>query len=187
MQSKPVTRTPAELRADRETELREFIEASLLRADQSGPASVLLVARSPDSVAFQSLFSLSGSLSRRGISARIVIMSGEAGERWNVDFERGFQHEIRLGHDLRLLDAHEQIVAGEAAVWFGDSMRREPERRDAFCQFNRDNSEMARRSRRTFEHLWSVCKPLYRHEFPLAGSLSAAAETLAVWQPLTRN
>lgn len=187
MQSKPLPRNPADLRAERETELKDFIEGSLLGADPVEAASVLLVARSPESVAFQSLFSLSGALTCRGISARVVILSGEPGERWNVEFEPGFQHEIRLGHDIRLLDAHEQIVAGDAAVWFGDSMRREPERRDAFSQFNRDNSEMARRARMTFDHLWSVCRPLYRHEFALAGSLSAAADTLAAWHPLSRQ
>lgn len=204
MKLNALPRTPAELRADRELQLKDFIEAGTASLTRETSQSILLIARSPDSAAAAALLAVSGTLAQRGISARIVFISAEAGTNWNLSFSPGFCHEVRLGTDFRLLDAHEQLVIGDCAVWFGDSMRREPERRDAFIHFSPANAELARRGRFTFEALWEGCKPLYRHSFQAVaeaakdipadavGETPAAVAgeviaTLDAWQPSSRH
>jgi hypothetical protein len=59
----------------------------------------------------------------------------------------------KAGHPA-LCDAHEQLVLGTTFSWQGDSMRRDPETRDAFETFECFNSEAARRATRTFQVLW---------------------------------
>lgn len=201
MQLKALPRTPADLRADRELQLKEFIEAGTASLNETTSHTVLLIARSPDSAACRALLACSAALEQRGISARIVFMTADAGQRWNLSFSPGFCHEVRLGTDFRLLDAHEQLIVGDTSVWFGDSMRREPERRDAFIHFSRENAELARRGRFTFESLWAGCRPLYQHAFTPAVDTAAetpaetqaaavagdALATLDAWQPPSRH
>jgi len=187
MQSKALPRTPADLRADRELQLKEFVESSIASAQSCEQRELLLVARSPESLACQVVFGLSATLEKHGITARIVLMAAGAGEQWSLEFAPGFCHEIRLGTDHRLLDAHEQLVIGAAAIWYGDSMRREPERRDALALFTADNAEAGRRGRLTFDRLWSGCRPLYRHEFTPAEPTPVPLERAPTAPALPRN
>ncbi|MFM9941091.1 MAG: hypothetical protein ACKVP7_16545 [Hyphomicrobiaceae bacterium] len=200
MQSKALSRNSADLRADRELQLTQFIEAAIAGLAKGEGSDLILLARSPESLVCRAVFAQSASLEQNGISARIVLMAAAPGERWNLEFSPGFRHEMRLGVDHRLLDAHEQLVIGATSIWYGDSMRREPERRDAFTQFCSDHVEMARRGRMTFEALWAGCRPLYQRaaeqsvatapasllspEAPIAGDIAAS---LQAWQPSTRN
>lgn len=200
MRSNVLPRSPSELRAERELQIKSFIEAALVDNDGDRSESLLVVARSPESAVVRAVFSLSGLLDAHKISARIVLMAGGEGERWTLDFCPGFQHEARIATDPRVLDAHEQLVIGGKATWFGDSMRREPEKRDAFMQFTASDKEVARRSRLTFEWLWARCQPLYRHEasgtIPMAldsgetGTAAIAQDVLATlnaWLPSSRH
>lgn len=192
MQSKALPRPSTDLRADRELQLTQFIEAGLANLEHGLETGLLLVARSPESTACRAVFALSGTLAERGITARIILMAAEPGKRWNLAFAPGFQHEVRLGLDHRLLDAHEQIVIGTTAIWYGDSMRREPERRDAFIQFINCNAAANRGGRMTFASLWAGCRPLYDRAVTCGAAETCDAAlaqevlaTLGDWQPST--
>ncbi|MEM8973822.1 MAG: hypothetical protein AAGD43_17320 [Pseudomonadota bacterium] len=67
---------------------------------------------------------------------------------------------VRWAQNIRLLDAHEQLVLSDSCCWTGDCMRREPAKRDAFECFADDCKETARWARISFDRLWSVSIPL---------------------------
>ncbi len=165
MQTKAPARSEIREREDRELQLKEFIRGAL-EAVKSGPGEILLVARAPESVAAKALFAMSDECAARQIRARIVFAGGalvKTGEAWHLSFDPAFQHEIRILHDGRFLDGHEQLVLGVQAQWFGDSMRREPDKRDAFAMFKNEDEVGAGRSRATFDRLWSLAVPVYAH------------------------
>ena len=56
--------------------------------------------------------------------------------------------------DQRLVAAHEQLVLAPDYAWIGDSMRREPSRRDTFERFAPASAEVAMQATRSFERLW---------------------------------
>lgn len=165
MQTKAPARSEIREREDREQQLKEFIRAAL-EAVKSGPREILLVARAPESIAAKALFAVSDECAVRHIRARIVFAGGalvKTGEAWHLSFDPAFHHEIRILHDARFLDGHEQLVLGIQAQWFGDNMRREPDKRDAFAMFKGKDEEGAGRSRATFERLWNLAVPVYAH------------------------
>ena len=194
--------SPSELRDERELQIKTFIGAAVDAAIVSPVDDLLLVARSPESAAARAVFGLSPSLAARGMSARIILLAANPGDHWTLEFAPGFRHETRLANDPRLLDAHEQLVIGDRSLWFGDSMRREPEKRDAFMQFIDGDDETVRRARMTFARLWESARPLYRHEqtqaatplveviAPGAGDAALASDVLATlnaWRPSSRH
>ena len=124
------------------------------------------MARAPESVAAKALFAVSEQLAKHRITARIVLAGGavvKSGDSWHLSFDPGFRHEIRILHDVRFLDGHEQLVLGCNSQWFGDSMRREPDKRDAFTMFLNDDQVAAGRSRATFDRLWALAEAVYVH------------------------
>lgn len=170
MQIKAPARTDNREREDREQQLKEFMRAAL-EAVKSGPGEILLVARAPESLAAKALFAISDECASRSIRARIVFAGGalvKTGEAWHLSFDPAFRHEIRLLHDARFLDGHEQLVLGATAQWFGDSMRREPDKRDALALYKQADHEGASRSRATFERLWALAIPVYAHSMATA-------------------
>ena len=62
--------------------------------------------------------------------------------------------ECRVVRDQRLIAAHEQLVLAPDYAWIGDSMRREPSRRDTFERFAPASAEIAMQATRSFERLW---------------------------------
>jgi len=72
--------------------------------------------------------------------------------------------EVRHAFDLRLLDAHEQLVLGQRSAWCGDCMRRNPSERDAFESFLRDDLILSAWAGKTFTRLW-----VNAQEIPVSG------------------
>src|SRR5262249_10884562 len=68
--------------------------------------------------------------------------------------------QIRWARDVRLMDAHEQLVLDEQTSWIGDSMRREPLKHDAFETFAADCPDTARCLTVFFERLWQASEPI---------------------------
>lgn len=200
MRSKPPVASDALRMETREERLKAFMSEALEQTPGARPDAILVVARSPESAVARAIFALSPSLAARSIGARMVFASSSAmasGEVWQLSFDRGFAHEIRLVANPRFLAAHEQLVIGDGAVWFGDSMRREPDKRDAFSSYSRDGAE-ALRARQTFARLWAGAEPLYVHQLdgpmPIAvdGAASGvlppeAAAAPAVWHAPNRH
>ena len=55
--------------------------------------------------------------------------------------------------DIRLLDAHEQLVLDAATAWVGDCMRRDPSRRDTY-EFYSNCPVTARHAVCSFAQMW---------------------------------
>ena len=203
MRMKSAPRTEDLERAEREQKLKDFIIANLDHLQQ-GADSILLVARAPNGPASRVLFQLTSELASRQLGAQIAFagaVNASTGETWRFGFDPDFTHEIRLLRDPRFLDGHEQLVLGGRSLWFGDSMRREPDKRDAFTCFFDGDVAAANQARSTFQRLWSSGEPIYAHslpdpvcppkpeatEQPASAVPPNAIDTLEAWQVSTRH
>jgi hypothetical protein len=145
---------------EREHQIARFIRQYLDMAAHDGPQAVLLVARSGESPVARALKDAAVEIASRGIGVRMIVASAErVQDLWPTT--AGCQgREIRIASNPRLLDAHEQLVLGQRATWFGDSLRRDPLKRDAFESYTADDAAAAGRARSAFERLWQVTEPL---------------------------
>jgi hypothetical protein len=135
---------------DKHTRICDFIRQHLT-AGGDCPRIVLVVARSAQSPVLQALHTVVRDGVIPGIEARIVVVDEEAGA---VAGDAGeLACDVRIANNPRLLDAHEQLIVGDA-TWYGDSMRRDPMKRDAFECFVTNDLAAARRARATFDRLW---------------------------------
>jgi hypothetical protein len=66
----------------------------------------------------------------------------------------------RVLRDPRFLYAHEQVVLGNASVWTGDCMRRDPAKRDCFESFFENDAAAAANAMTSFERLWAIALPV---------------------------
>jgi hypothetical protein len=135
---------------DKRIRICDFIRQHLT-AGGDCPRTVLVVARSAQSPVLQALHTVVRDGVIPGIEARVVIVDEEAGA---VAGDAGeLACAVRIANNPRLLDAHEQLIVGEA-TWYGDSMRRDPMKRDAFECFMVNDLVAVRRARATFDNLW---------------------------------
>ena len=209
MRLKSPPRNETTEREEREQQLRDFINSNLDSLSQ-GPDAMLLIARAPDSLPARILFEMSPVLASRRLGAQFAFTGAAVatdGDAWRMQFDPAFIHEIRVLRDPRYLDGHEQLVLGGRSMWFGDSMRREPDKRDAFASFIDGNEAASAHSRATFKRVWVAAKPIYAHgvaphtpappaeseAVPAAAAQLAAGmppgsvETLEAWQVSTRH
>ncbi len=203
MRLKPPARNETTEREEREQQLRDFIQSSM-DGMTGGADALLLLARAPDSLPARILFEMSETLAARGLGAQIALVGASValiGQSWKLNFDNGFGHEIRVLRDPRFLDGHEQLIIGERSLWFGDSMRREPEKRDAFSSFVKGDEAAARRNRQSFKRIWGSAIPVYAHNSPFGCALpqpqlpeippsalpAGAIEVLEAWQVSTRH
>lgn len=135
---------------DKQARIGEFIRQHLT-AGGDCPRMVLVVARSAHSPVLQALHTMVRDGIIPGIEARIIIADEEAGAASGDSGELAC--DVRIANNPRLLDAHEQLIVGDA-TWYGDSMRRDPMKRDAFECFLANDPIAARRARATFDKLW---------------------------------
>lgn len=184
----------------RERQLEAFVIDALGSLGSTGPETILVIARPAESEATALLAKLSAGLRDRGIGALIVVACPHGVPVPRIDVAPGFSHEVRIVDDNRFLGAHEQFVIGSCAVWYGDSMRRDPGKKDAFASFRRDGDAVAM-ARRTFLQLWngpvrrlndSVAKtPEPPAAAPALGDPNALPEgmieTLSAWTPTLRH
>ncbi len=184
---------------DREHQLKSFLIDALDTTTASRHDAILMIARSPESLALRIIAGLSADLAKRGIGANIILATASQNadaEPAAIDLASAFPHEVRLATDSRLLGAHEQIVVGDRAVWFGDSMRREPDKRDAFSSYSKDTGQ-ATMARQTFARVWAnaaphrISRPEVQPNLPDPAAISEQADgqvgTLTVWHPSTRH
>lgn len=144
---------------DRAQRIAHFIRQYLDLAAHDGPQTVLMVARSAASPVARALRDAAIEMGARGISVRMIVASEEqVQDLWPSGGRRHFR-EVRVARNPGLLDAHEQLVLGQRATWFGDSLRRDPLKRDAFESYAADDAATAGRARNTFERLWQATEP----------------------------
>ena len=153
---------------DKKEALREFIVQHLASNVSTAGAGrdqrILLVARSMTSPAAQSLVALGARLAAAGVVVKALFIVNErdpAVRDWAASSaDMPFAREVRVARNNRLLDAHEQMVLDASTAWIGDSMRRDPAKRDAYERFSRDCAETARLAALSFHRLWAGAEPL---------------------------
>ncbi len=165
---------------DKETKLKAFITAALTdRSDAQSGSVITLIARSVDSPVSLALVSCAAELVAHGITVRAIYASDAGIGGLAITHPRLFD-EIRLARNLRLLDAHEQLVADEASVWIGDTMRRDPAKRDAYENHVSGNAEAAAWGTTCFERLW-------RHAEAVIIERPVVAEAASVDEPVNES
>lgn len=130
---------------------------------EASPAqkSLTLIARSPASPMARAVLAALPEAEALGVRADVVFSRSEPAELMAAWFEAAGRHpsdpllRLRRANVAALADAHEQVTLGTTFSWVGDSMRRDPETRDAFETFEPFNGEAARRVGRTFAAFWS--------------------------------
>ena len=153
-------------REEKEARLRAFIAEFLARrADQQCPVApaLLVLARSAESPVAKAAMSLAAHQKDRDFSLRAIFATlGTADTTYIAEACRSsnWTVQIRWARDVRLMDAHEQLVLDQATSWIGDCMRREPLKHDAFEAFSADCAETARSVTLFFERLWQVSEPI---------------------------
>lgn len=219
MRAKSPPFKPFETQEERESSIKAFITEALDETLHGRVDAIALLARSPSSPVVAALLALSDELAKRRIGAAIVLAGGATAaedETWSLSFSAKFVHEIRLTTNPRVLDGHEELIVGDRSVWYGDCMRRDPSKRDAFASFLPNDAKAARVARLAFGSLWQRGQSIYRNAAlaavvvtasdalgtqtlaavpatprealqHLGSNGSSIADTLAAWQPSTRH
>jgi hypothetical protein len=164
-------------REDKAGRLAAFIDEFLARVAKE-PRSVLrpvlLLARSAESPVARAVMSISSHDVGRSLAVRAIFATlGTADTACIAEAYRSSSSalQIRWARDIRLMDAHEQLVLDDETSWIGDCMRREPLRHDAFEAFSAGCAGTARSVTVFFERLWQASEPIIDRK--------ASAETVA--------
>lgn len=174
---------------DKETKLKSFArtvleQAAVSRDSGADSSTILLVVRSVESPVAKAVAALirEGTITASVKTVFALLPSQEASTEGVSETMSALvgAHGARVIRDVRLFDAHEQLVLGPSASWVGDCMRRDPMKRDAYECFAADCSETARWARISFERLWAICDPLPDELLPSSAThIEAACLTLA--------
>jgi hypothetical protein len=171
MRFSPKSRTTATTNEEKEVRLKAFITRHLtdMRAAGvlGGEITYRLLALSAESPAACAIRELAPVLADAGIKVEAVFARRTA----NASVE-GL--DCRFVTDVRLRDAHEQLVLDSATVWIGDCMRRDPMKRDAYELFSAC-PVAARNAARSFAQIWRAAGP--------SGSLAAERKWTGPRQP----
>ncbi|MGE0023269.1 MAG: hypothetical protein AB7S70_06515 [Hyphomicrobium sp.] len=155
MRFAPNARSNVTVRENKEARLRDFITAHLESHRASGAAAgtvtYRLLALSADSPAARALNALAPDLAAAGIRVEAILCRRTP----EVTLDTA---ECRFATDLRLLDAHEQLVLDRVTAWIGDCMRRDPLKRDAYEHFS-DSPATAGHAARSFAQIWRATGP----------------------------
>lgn len=154
---------------DKENKLKAFIQSLCCsEAHIVGPDSInehlLLVARSASSPVAKAIASLArDSILTTPVRAVFLLDKQDGSEERlfrSTDVHLPLSMSVRIARDQRLSDAHEQLVLGPASSWFGDCMRRDPMKRDAYECFAANCTKTAGWARISFERIWASSKPI---------------------------
>jgi hypothetical protein len=167
MQIKVPPGNNGDLQEAREQRLMAFATAGIERVFGSGgdigATTILAVARCGESPVARAIVALRPVLAASGIKVRLVFSDEDATIdpfiTGSADDAAAGIAEVRIVRDPRLRDAHEQLIVRGAAVWFGDSLRRDIFRRDLFEQYIADAPDAARAAAHAFEQLWARTEP----------------------------
>ncbi len=154
----------------RQSELRRHLQmmSRFVECAKAGPFSLTMILRTAGSDPAKALVGMTGALQRSGLSAKIILAKLEPEEELKQLFASLSElapHEsapglIRWARNPRLLEAHEQVIYGEAMCWSGDAMRRDADKRNALTLFDEEAPDTVRLGRLAFEALWAVSSPV---------------------------
>ncbi len=144
-------------REAKEDKLKEFISAHLATMTASEPTTWSLIARSSHSPVVKALNALAPEIAKAQVTVRAILAMLDNGA---VDAQAETMMlcstECRVAGNPRLLEAHEQLVLSATTCWIGDSMRREPDKRDAYECYAADHALTAKWSMTSFARLWAA-------------------------------
>jgi len=152
-------------REEKESRLKDLI-LQHLEQKNPGAAHCLLVARSAESPVAKILLSM-GRAELKGFTVRAIFAQLGTSETARIAEAcrvSDWALQIRWARDLRLLEAHEQLVINPALSWIGDCMRRDPLSRDACEVYAPDCQETARQASRFFERIWQASEPIFERQ-----------------------
>lgn len=168
MSLRPTARANSLIRDEKEARLKAFVsrhlEARREQGEAAGDVTYRLLALSAESPAARALDALAPELATAGIKLEIVfVRHAKADDAPSLKFA-----DCRFATDIRLLDAHEQLVLDAETAWVGDCMRRDPMKRDTYELFCDRCTMTAGNAARSFAHIWNAAGP--------TGSLTATPE-----------
>lgn len=159
--------------ARHEAFIDEYIEW-LGRAGSGDPAArrISVIARSPMSPVAAAIMSRGAELRRRRVTIQVIVaelgadaaLAGLGEAVTGNSRGDGARELVRWARKRCLREAHEQIILGTAMCWSGDSMRREPGKRDGLDLFERDAPKVVRLGLLAFDAIWEISEriPLSR-------------------------
>lgn len=130
--------------------------------------AITLIARAPSMSAVRALIVHADEIQRQKIAVRVIFarlapidLLGELSAALNlVDAGHTASGNIRFIKNPALLEAHEQLVLGNAMCWTGDMLRRLEEHRNRLDIVEEDQSRAVRLAELSFNALWTAAKPL---------------------------
>ena len=142
----------------KEDKLKTFITAHLSTLEATPqPSTWLLIARSSHSPVVKALNALAPEIAKAEVTVKTILALLDSGPGdTQATTMMLCATEYRVARNPRLLEAHEQLVLGPHTSWVGDSMRREPEKRDAYECYAADHATMAHWSTVAFHRLWAA-------------------------------
>lgn len=153
-------------REEKDSRLKNFI-LQHLKQRNPGAAHCLLIARSADSPVARTLLSMGARAELKGFTVRAIFAQLGTAETARIAEAcrvSDWALQIRWARDLRLLEAHEQLVISPALSWIGDCMRRDPLSRDACELYSPDCLETARQASLFFERIWQNSEPIFERQ-----------------------
>src|SRR5919197_1087755 len=175
MSLKAPTRASGLMREEKETKLKEFIMQYVAQrgADGQGHAArltCLLVARSADSPVAKAVFETGTEIAGGNFILRAIFATLGTAETAFISQacrESDLELQIRWARDIRLMDAHEQLILPPDMRWTGDCMRRDPAKRDAYEHFAPACRKTAQLASLCFERLWLASEPVIERKPPV--------------------
>jgi hypothetical protein len=175
MSLKAPPRVSGTKREEKETKLKEFLQHTVARLGATQQRretrpTCLLVARSADSPVAKAVFALSPEIGAGNFILRAIfgtLGTAETAIIAQACRESDLELQIRWARDIRLMDAHEQLVLPPDARWMGDCMRRDPAKRDAYEHYAIACRETAKLASICFERLWVASEPVIERKQPV--------------------
>jgi hypothetical protein len=153
----------------RQSELRRHLQmmSRCVEAAKTG-SSLTMILRSAASDPAKALIGMKGALQRVGARAKVILARIDPEDDLRQLFtclselapQQPAQELIRWARNPRLLDAHEQVIYGDALCWSGDAMRRDADKRNALAMFEEDAPEPVRFGRLAFAAMWAQSTPV---------------------------
>ncbi len=151
-------------KADKESMLHAFVAEYLEGLDAAdgiatNDRQITCIFRSVNSPVTKVLSALKMEMAAANVSIQAIVaqMDAEEGEADSFDFVDA----LRWAQNPRLIDAHEQLTLGSRSAWVGDSMRRDPELRDAYERYEADCIVTSDQARQAFARIWVVSEPVF--------------------------
>ena len=169
MQTKSPPRMQVVKCDDKKEKLIAFIEEHLDRrasaGDYAGQDEIQVVALSVFSPVVEALKAVTGRPELQNVKIKLIVADTSA-DSLLQQLSSFKAISARWAKNIRLLDAHEQLVLSSSCSWTGDCMRREPAKRDAYECFADDCLDTGRWARISFERLWAISLPLMGENDP---------------------